>query len=149
MATRKKTSSSELTSPARASSRKSKAAETLHDGEVETLIDRVSKGVLARLNDEVKTLVVDHLNKAVIEIRAALEDRVVAVEETCKNIVENMQLSEGKLREENDKLKARISEMEHTLFRQEHAENLVVSREQLQRPRGHNVCIFGILQRIS
>ena len=67
-----------------------------------------------------------HVEHAVREIRFALEDGVLALE-TCSELLEGFKVTEEKLQDENQVLLTRVSELEHTIFRQEHDTNLVVS----------------------
>ena len=137
MATSKKRGSSSLSvekpesSPSQTSTRKQKGSDgglnCFDESGITALISRVSDGVLEKLNAEVEIVIRRHMEIAVREIRAALEDRVVAVEKTCKEIVDSLEFSEAKLRDENEQLKTRVYELEHAIVRQEHEANLVVS----------------------
>ena len=130
MAPRRKGDSSQLPYPAKGFSLKLETNDgsiALDDMAVGSLIDRVSKDVFERLTGEVEAVVNRRIEHAVQEIRGALEDRILAVEETCKDIVETLQITEGKLGNENEQPKAKIFEFELAISRQEREINLVVS----------------------
>ena len=58
------------------------------DDDVESLIDRVTQGVFARLDKAVQESMDRHIQRPVSEIRSAVEDRVKAVEDTCKDLIQ-------------------------------------------------------------
>ena len=87
----------------------------------------MSKSVAAKIAGDIEATINRHVEHAVREIRSALEDRVLALETTCSELLEGFKVTEEKLQDENQALRTRVSELEHTIFRQEHDANLVVS----------------------
>ncbi len=109
------------------SSRRLRGLGSSQELDLDELIDRVSQGVLDRLNDSVSAAVQKSIQPAISEIRAAFEDRMRAVESTCQEIVTSLEFTEGKLQEENASLKVRICELEYSMYRQEHEANFILS----------------------
>ena len=94
----------------------------------------VYQGVMERLKSEVATAVDVHIERAVREIRAVFEERVLQVEKTCSAIVESLEFTNGKMQEQNKELSRRVCKLgnamtllEQQLYRVEHEGNLVVS----------------------
>ena len=95
--------------------------------DVESLIDRVTRGVLDRLDEAVKEAVDKHVKQAVSEIRSALEDRLKTVEETCKDIITAIEFRDGEQQEELKCLRAKVLQLEHADYQRKHEANVVIS----------------------
>ena len=83
------------------------------DDDVESLIDRVTQGVLARLDKAVQESMGRHIQRPVSEIRSAVEDRVKAVEDTCKDLIQAIEFRKKEQREEIESLRLKVLELEH------------------------------------
>ena len=87
----------------------------MNDSVAEALIDRVTKGVMERLKSEVAAAVDVHIERAVREIRAVFEERVLQVKKTCSAIVESLEFTNGKMQEQNKELSRRVCKLENAL----------------------------------
>ena len=68
-----------------------------------------------------------HIQRAVSEIRSAVEDRVKAVEDTCKDLIQNIEFREKEQRKEIESLCLKVLELEHAAYQQKHEANVVYS----------------------
>ena len=68
-----------------------------------------------------------HIQRAVSEIRSAVEDRVKAVEDTCKDLIQAIEFREKEQREEIESLRLKVLELEHAAYQQKHEANVVFS----------------------
>ena len=123
MASRRKGGSSELSSPKAKKSTK----QSLEDSDIDTIVARVSRDISEKIAGDIEATINHHVEHAVREIRSALEDRVLALETSHAELLEGLRITEGKLHDENEALRTRVSELEHALSRQEHEANLVIS----------------------
>ena len=94
---------------------------------MESLIDRVTQGVLARLDKAVQESMGRLIQRPVSEIRSAVEDRMKAVEDTCKDLIQAVEFSEKEQREELASLRLKILDLEHAAYQQKHEANVVFS----------------------
>ena len=88
----------------------------MEDSDIDTLVERVSKSVAAKIAGDIEATINRHVEHAVREIRSALEDCVLALETTCSELLEGFKVTEKKLRDENKVLRTRVNELEHTIF---------------------------------